>query len=81
MGISFRKRVRLGNGQALNISKRGASVSKRVGRVTINSRGRFSIRLFKGVTYRGGCLLAIGIPLVTASVVACALAMIASRLG
>lgn len=77
MGISFRKRVRLGKGQALNLSKSGASVSKRFGRVTVNSRGRFSIRIFKGVTYRGGCLIAIAAPLAGLATAGLAVAAIA----
>jgi hypothetical protein len=38
MGLFWRKRVRLGENETVNLSKRGASVSKRVGRVTFNGR-------------------------------------------
>ena len=55
MGISYRKRVRTGRGSWLNLSKRGASASMRQGPVTVNSRGRFSVRLAPGLSYRGGC--------------------------
>ena len=52
MGLIFRKRVRLGAGTGLNLSRRGASVSKRVGRVTINTRGSGRIRIAKGLSFR-----------------------------
>jgi hypothetical protein len=54
MGWIFRKRVQLGNGAALNVSKRGVSVSKRVGPVTVNSRGRVTVRLAPGLSWRLG---------------------------
>lgn len=63
MGFYVRKRVRLGKGTWLNISKRGISASKRIGPLTVNSRGRTSVRLGKGIGYRGGCLVAIAVPL------------------
>lgn len=52
MGIVFSKRKSLGKGKALNLSKSGASVSKRAGRVTVSTRGRGSVRLGKGVSWR-----------------------------
>ena len=52
MGFVFRSRKRIGKETFLNMSKSGASVSKRVGRVSLSSRGRGSIRLFKGLSYR-----------------------------
>ena len=52
MGFTFRKRVNLGNGRTLNVSKSGVSVSQRAGRVRINSRGRGSIRIAKGLSFR-----------------------------
>lgn len=39
MGFSYRKRIKIGNGTFLNISKSGVSVSQKVGKTTINSRG------------------------------------------
>ena len=44
MGIFFRKRTKLGKDSWLNWSKTGVSGSKRLGPVTINSRGGFSVR-------------------------------------
>ena len=52
MGISFRKRIKIGDGTYLNFSKKGISISKKVGKATINSRGTMSINLGNGVTYR-----------------------------
>jgi hypothetical protein len=52
MGFTFRKSIRLGKLARLNLSKSGASVSKKIGRVTVNSRGRGSIRLGKGISWR-----------------------------
>jgi hypothetical protein len=54
MGFSYRRRKRLGGNTWLNLSKSGASVSKRVGRVTLNSRGGGRIRLVKGLSFRFG---------------------------
>ena len=53
MGIFFRKRTKLGKDSWLNWSKTGVSGSKRIGPVTINSRGGFSVRLGNGLNYRG----------------------------
>jgi len=52
MGFSFRKSLRAGKGTRVNLSKGGASVSKRAGRVTVSSRGRVSVRIFPGFTWR-----------------------------
>jgi hypothetical protein len=52
MGLVWNRRKRLGKGVTLNLSKGGASLSKRRGRVTINSRGRASIRLGRGFSFR-----------------------------
>lgn len=54
MGFVFRKRVRLGRNGHLNLSKRGASVSERIGRLTLNSRGGGSIRILPGLSFRFG---------------------------
>lgn len=53
MGLIFRKRVKTGRNTWLNLSKSGVSTSRRAGRVTVNSRGRVSVRLAKGLTWRG----------------------------
>lgn len=52
MGFSFQRRKRLGRSTTLNLSKSGASLSKRAGRTTLNSRGRGSVRLTKGLSFR-----------------------------
>jgi len=55
MGFVFNRRVRLGRGATVNISKRGASVSQRIGPLTVNSRGRGSIRTpIPGLSFRFG---------------------------
>lgn len=54
MGFIYRKRVRLGRASWLNVSKSGLSVSKRVGRVTLNSRGGGRVRLAPGLSFRFG---------------------------
>jgi len=54
MPFYFRKRVRTGRTSWLNLSRSGASVSKRVGRVTLNSRGRGSLRIAPGLSFRLG---------------------------
>lgn len=54
MGFFFRKRVKLGKHAHVNISKSGASVSEKLGPVTINSRGRGSIRILPGLSFRFG---------------------------
>ena len=54
MGFVYRKRVRLSRGAHMNVSKRGVSVSERAGRLTFNSRGRISVRVLPGVSFRLG---------------------------
>jgi hypothetical protein len=54
MGFRFQRRLSLGNGSRLNLGKRGASVSKRVGRLTFNSRGGGSVRILPGLSFRFG---------------------------
>jgi hypothetical protein len=54
MGFFFRKTVSLGRGRRLNLSKSGASVSQRIGRLTLNSRGSGSIRILPGLSFRFG---------------------------
>lgn len=52
MGIYVRETRRIG-GSRVNLSKSGVSISKTFGkRVTVNSRGRVSIRLAKGSSLR-----------------------------
>lgn len=52
MGLVFNRRKKIGKGTTLNVSKKGASVSKKVGRVTVNSRGKASVRLGKGISFK-----------------------------
>jgi len=54
MGFVFRKRIRLNDSTSANVSGTGASVSKRAGRLTVNSRGRGSIRIMPGLSFRFG---------------------------
>lgn len=54
MGFRIQKRKSLGKGASMNLSKSGASVSKKVAGVTVNSRGKGSVRVAKGVSYRLG---------------------------
>ena len=46
-GLVFRKRIRLGANETVNLSKR-------VGQVMVNSRGRGSIRILPGLSVRLG---------------------------
>lgn len=52
MTLVWRKRVRLLPWLTANLSKGGASLSAHRGRVTVNSHGRVSIRLWKGFSIR-----------------------------
>lgn len=52
MGFIFNRRKSLGNGKTLNVSKSGVSVSKKAGRVTVNSRGKASVRIAKGIRFK-----------------------------
>ena len=54
MGLQYRKRKSLGHGESLNVSKRGVSVWKKIGRVTLSSRGGGSIRILPGLSFRFG---------------------------
>ena len=54
MGFLFNKRVKVAKDTNLNLSKSGASVSKKVGAVTVNSRGKASVRLAPGVSIKLG---------------------------
>ena len=71
MGFRFQKRIKLGKGIGLNISKSGISPSIRTKKGSISSKG-YSIRTgIPGLTYRktfsqsskGGCLVVFLIPL------------------
>lgn len=51
MGFKFRKRIKICKGVNLNISNKGISTSVKVGRTTINSRGRVTHNLGHGLSY------------------------------
>ena len=52
MGLVWRKSLRLGRRSRVNLGRSGASVSRRVGPVTLNSRRRMSFRLPFGFSHR-----------------------------
>lgn len=53
MSVNYRKKINLGNGTSVNITKNGiTSISKKVGNTTINSKGTVSVNLGNGVTYK-----------------------------
>ncbi|UFU14657.1 DUF4236 domain-containing protein [Curtobacterium sp. C1] len=52
MGLILRARRRIAPGVTANLSKRGVSVSARRAGVTVNTRGRVTIRLGKGISFR-----------------------------
>lgn len=82
MGFRYQKRVRTGKNSWLNISKSGVSGSAKVGPMTFNSRGRGSIRLGNGLSYRmggGGCAGMIALWLMIASLLAAAAQLIVGR--
>jgi hypothetical protein len=47
MGLIFGKHIRIGQNETVNLSKR-------VGQVMVNSRGRGSIRILPGLSFRFG---------------------------
>ena len=51
MGLSYRRSFRVGSRSRLNLSGSGASLTRRQGPVTFNSRGRVTVRLGKGLRY------------------------------
>lgn len=79
MGFYFRRRARLGKGTWLNFSKSGISASKRIGPFTFNSRGRTSVRLGKGVGYRGGCATVLVLSVGSLAFVAALVTSLATR--
>jgi len=52
MGLIFRRRIRSGPRTWLNLSRSGVSTSARLGPLTVNSRGRISLRLGKYLSWR-----------------------------
>ena len=51
MGFKFRKTIKLGKNTKANISKSGVSVTKKIGPITLNSKGKGSINFGKGLSY------------------------------
>lgn len=51
MGLRFYRRVRLGKGLSLNVSKKGVSVSAHAGPLSVSSRGNVNVRLAPGLSY------------------------------
>ena len=55
MGLIFRRTKRLDDDTDLNVSKSGASLSRRVGRrLRLNSRGGGSFGIMRGLSWRFG---------------------------
>jgi hypothetical protein len=52
MGLIYRRRIALSKTAHVNVSKSGVSATKKIGRVSLNTRGRGSIRLGKGLSFR-----------------------------
>ncbi len=52
MGLTYRRRKRLGRSSWLNVGSGGVTASRRTGRVTVNSRGRGSVRIARGLSFR-----------------------------
>lgn len=53
MGLIYRRRYATRNGGThLNVSLHGLSVTKRVGPFSVNTRGRATVRLLRGLSLR-----------------------------
>ncbi len=52
MGLLIRKTLRGPGRSRVHLSTRGVSVSKRIGPLTINSRGHVTLRILPGVSWR-----------------------------
>jgi hypothetical protein len=52
VGLIFRRRIG-GRHAWLNLSRSGISLTGRAGPFTVNSRGGWTARLFRGLFYRG----------------------------
>lgn len=53
MGFTYRGKKKLNKNTWVNTSKSGASVSRKFGPVTVNSRGGVWVNLPGGMSYRG----------------------------
>lgn len=54
MGFYVRKQKKVGKKGRVNVSKSGVSYSHRFGPITVNTRGRVTVRLGKGFGFRLG---------------------------
>jgi hypothetical protein len=54
MGLVYRRSRRLGRRSRINYGTGGVSVSYRLGPLTVNSRGRVSLLLGRGLSWRSG---------------------------
>jgi hypothetical protein len=52
MGFIFSKRKKVGKDTTANVSKSGVSVSRKAGPISVNSRGKTSVRLGKGLRFK-----------------------------
>lgn len=52
MGLLFSRRKKIGKNTTANLSKGGISLTRKAGPVSINSRGRVTVRLGKGLSFR-----------------------------
>ncbi|KQO98201.1 hypothetical protein ASF30_09070 [Leifsonia sp. Leaf264] len=52
VGLIFRKSIKVGRRSRVNVSKSGVSASTRVGPFSVSSRGRVSLRIGKGFSWR-----------------------------
>ena len=52
MGFFFRKTKKVGKSTNVTVSKKGVSASKKVGPLSVSSRGNVSLRLGKGIGFR-----------------------------
>jgi hypothetical protein len=53
MGLIFRRRLRVDDDTHANLSRSGVSVSRRLGPVTVNTRGQGTLRLgVKGLAWK-----------------------------
>lgn len=51
-GLVIRRRKRAGQNGWFNLSKSGVSYSHKLGPLTLNTRGRGSVRLGRGISWR-----------------------------
>ena len=52
MGRNYHGRKKIDNDTIMNISKSGISISKKIGNITVNSRGGVTINLGNGIIIR-----------------------------